>query len=455
MKCIELDKIVIGGRQRTEVPVEHVKKLAAGIQKVGLLHAIVLRDDHATLVAGESRTKAVTLLHKQGVTFEHDGQSVPAGCIPYVTIGECDEIIAQEAELYENVLRLDLSWQQRDAAILRIKRMTELKRGDDHVSNKEVAQEFLAAKGEEEPSPARVYDVKNRVDMAELRNQYAEDPRVARAKSAAEADRIIKKDIEEKHREELAKQFKDVTSAHTIKNGDCCELVKEIPDGTFDVICSDPIYGINADDMHMFQRAQYNHGSHHEYDDSWENWDRMFSIMPAELYRVAKDEAALYLFCDINRFFDFYEVKQGNTKPSRIKGLRTRFAEAGWTVWARPLIWYKGNIGSIPKPEHGPRYTTEYVLFAYKGNKKTTQIYHDLIDVPQVTGHVHAAGKPPAVYLDLLKRSARPGDVVLDFNAGSFPILQAANTLGCIVHAWELNEKWMKEAEIRKLEKVE
>lgn len=454
MKTIELDKLVIEGRQRDEVPSNHVKQLAAGIQAVGLLHPIVLREDHATLVAGESRSKAIALLAGQGIGIKCDGEEVPLGSVPYTTLSECDEIIAQQAELFENVLRLDLSWQQKDAAILKIKKMTELKNGGGDITNKDVAQEMLKAQGIEEPTPSRVYDTKNKVDMAELRSQYADDERVLKAKSAAEADRIIKKDIEAKHREKLAEQFKDVASEHTIKQGDCCELIKEVPDGTYDVICSDPIYGINADDMHMFQRAQYNKGSHHEYDDSWENWDRMFDIMPSELYRVTRPDAALYLFCDINRFFDFFEIKQGNTKPSRIKGLRTRFAEAGWTVWQRPLVWYKGNIGSIPKPEHGPRYTTEYVLFAYKGDKRTTQIYHDLIDVPQVTGHVHAAGKPPAVYLDLLKRSARPGDRVLDFNAGSFPILPAANTLGCIVDAWELNDKWMKEAEIRKTEKV-
>jgi DNA modification methylase len=454
MKYIELDKIVIEGRQRDEVPEAHCKQLAAGILKVGLLHPIVLRDDHATLVAGESRTKAAAFLYKNGETFKCDGAEVPVGCIPYTTIDECDEILAQEAELLENALRLDLTWQQKDKAILKIKRMAELKAGGKKVSHKEVAEEMLRAQGIEEPSQGKVYDTKNKVDMASLREEYADDERVAKAKSASEADRIIKKDMERKKREKLSEQFKDVASEHTIKNGDCCELIKEISDGTYDVICSDPIYGINADDMHMFQRAQYNKGSHHEYDDSWENWDRMFSIMPDELYRVAKDDAALYLCCDINRFFDFYEVKQGNTKPSRIKGLRTRFAEAGWTVWARPLVWYKGNIGSIPKPEHGPRYTTEYVMFAYKGDKKTTQIYHDLINVPQVTGHVHAAGKPPEFYLDLLKRSANPGDMVLDFNAGSFPILPAANTLGCIVHAWELNEKWMVEADLRKMEKI-
>ena len=158
----------------------------------------------------------------------------------------------------------------------------------------------------------------------------------------------------------------------------------------------------------------------------------------------------MYLFCDITRFFDFWAIKPGNEKPSRVKGLATRFAEAGFDVWPRPLVWYKGNIGSLPKPEHGPRYTSEYILFCTKGGKKTVRVEHDVISIPQEAGQVHGAGKPPRVYHNLLKRSANPGDLVLDFNAGSFPILPAANDLSCIVTAWELDKQWMKEAELRK-----
>lgn len=450
MKTVHQDQIVTGERQRDVIPTDSLVQLASGIQKVGLLHAIVLKDDGVTLIAGERRYRALCFLYNIGVKIKHDGVELGLGEIPYTTLGECDEILAQEAELLENALRLDLTWQQKDRAILKIKTMCELKAGGNPVDSKAVAAAMLKAQGVEDPKQSKVRNTANKVEQAELRTQYSDDVRVQKAKTVAEADRIIKKDMEAKHREKLAEQFKDIETPHVIEQGDCCELVKGLADGCVDVICADPIYGINANEMHMFQRVDYNEGSHHQYDDSWQNWDKMFNIMPAELYRVAKKEAACYLFCDINRFFDFDITEKESGVVMRVKGLASRMADAGWTVWARPIIWYKGNIGSLPKPEHGPRYTHEYVLYCYKGERKTTGVFHDVITVQQTTGHVHAAGKPSAVYYELLRRSAMPGNTILDFNAGSFPILPAANALCCKAIAWELDGKWMKEAALNK-----
>lgn len=448
---IKVDQIIIEDRQRSSLDAPHVKKLAGAIKRVGLLHAIVLQDDGKTLVAGETRTRAVEMLALNGIGIKYNGVQLEPGEIPFTTLSECNKQMVQEAEFLENAMRQDLTWQDRDAALLKIKKLAQVAAGGEEMTPREAAQAIETAKTPV-PEEKSVQKTRARIEQATLRDQYKDDERVQKARSAAEADRIIKKDLEKKQREKLAQQFSEVETVHKIQFGDCCELTKELPSESIDVICADPIYGINANEMHMFQRAQYNEGSHHQYDDSWENWDRMFNIMPQELFRVGKEECACYLFCDITRFFDFFAVREGNTKPSRIKGLATRMEEAGWTVWARPLVWYKGNIGSLPRPEHGPRYTAEYILFATKGDKKTTGVYHDVISIPQTTGHDHAAGKPPAVYHALLERSTRPGDTVLDFGAGSFPILPAANALSCEVIAMELDEQWKPNAELRKTE---
>lgn len=457
MKTIQHSKIKVPEyRQRKTFSAESLATLGAAIVEVGLLQPIVLRDDSETLVAGERRYRAVGSLIERGMQIKFDNQLIPLGEIPYVTLSECDLIIAQKAELYENSIRENLTWQEKDEAILMIKALMEAKEGGREVSSMEVAREILTArKAVEDIATHELYTQKNKVDAASLRAQYSDDPRIANAKSAKEADKIIRKDLEKQQKAKLAEQFKEIESPHNIVMGDCCELIKKVPDGYFDVVCSDPIYGIGADDMHMFQRATYNaEGSHHVYDDSVENWERMFDIMPAELYRVCKEKAALYLFCDINRYFDFWVVKPGNKNPSRVKGLATRFREAGWTVWPRPLFWYKGNIGSLPKAEHGPRYTYECIIFATKGDKTTTGVYHDVVNIPQTTGHVHGAGKPAEVYMDLLRRSVLPGDKVLDFCAGSFPILRAANSLSVQADAWELDPQWEKEAQLNKNKKV-
>lgn len=456
MKTIKLEEIQVDDeRQRQTFDVDALKKLASSISEVGLIHAPLLHEDDKTLVAGERRLRAIRMLYKGDRTFKYDGEPVPFGEVPYTTMADADEELRQKAELYENAVRLDLTWQEKDAAVLKVKRIVEAKHGGEKVDNKQVAQELLAAKGEDSPSESKVYQEREKVHGVDLRAQYADDPRIQNAKSASEADRIIKKDLQEKKRQDLAKKFSEVETEHEIIFGNCCEKIKEVADGSIDVIVSDPIYGIGANSMHMFQRVQYKpEGTHHVYDDSIENWMRMFDVMPEELFRVCKDEAAVYLFCDINRFFDFQYQKEGNKKPSLIKGLASRMTDAGFNVWPRPLVWYKGNIGSLPKPEHGPRYTSEYVLFATLGDKKTTKVEHDVICINQQAGQSHAAGKPPELYFDLLSRSAYPGDTVLDFNAGSFPILVAANELGAKAVAMEMDERYRTDADLRKVKKL-
>lgn len=451
MKTVDVRKLNIEERQRKDKPQENVTKLATAIKTVGLLQPILLREDEQTLVVGETRTRAIEMLGNMGYEVKFGTEILPPYHVPFFCTDEVDEVILQQMELLENEMRFALTWQDKDTAVLRIKMMMEMKAEGLEVSNKTVAEYMLKQKGVEEPEDSQVYHQERKVSAAELRAEFADHDGVKGAKSAKEADKVIQKELERRKKEKLSEQFKEVKTEHVIQVGDCCELIKGLPEKSVDVVCSDPIYGIGAHEMHMFQRRKNNHGgNHHLYDDSVENWDRMFEVMPKELYRVCREQAAVYLFCDISRFFDFWAVRPGNTKPSRIKGLVTRFQEAGFDVWARPLVWYKGNIGSLPKPEHGPRYTSEYILFATKGAKKTTGVFHDVISIAQVTGHDHGAGKPPSVYHNLLSRSANPGDTVLDFCAGSFPILAAANELDCKAIAWELDGRWEKEAHLYK-----
>ena len=48
--------------------------------------------------------------------FRFDGQVVPLGYVPCTTLGELDTLQAWEAELEENIRRVDLTWQEQAAA---------------------------------------------------------------------------------------------------------------------------------------------------------------------------------------------------------------------------------------------------------------------------------------------------------------------------------------------------
>lgn len=440
---VDLRKIEIPeDRQRALRSSDEVKEFALTLEEEGLINPITLRmeDGQRVLVAGEGRIGAANYLGLQGKGIKFGKKELAPFYVPYVDVGAITELQAAQLEYSENMSRKDLTWQERDAAVQKIADLRGTLGMD--VSTKAVAEDMLnildLGNSTEKDAPTAT-DMKF-VRDAQSRQRYMDDPAVAKARTAKEADKIIEKRQKEEQAARLAEEFKELDVEHELIEGDCLEVVPRFADKTFDIILSDPIYGINAHEQNSFQRVNYKaEGKHHTYDDSEENFDMMFSVMPDELYRVAKPDAHLFLFCDIGRFYELAEV----------------FSRAGWNVWKRPIIWYKGNIGSLPEPKHGPRYTYEAVLFARKGGREINKVFHDVITTPQTTGHFHPAGKPSAVYHELLKRVARAGDTVLDFNSGAGPILPAANDCNCIATTIELDPKYAAHQHTRKRSTVE
>ncbi len=82
-------------------------------------------------------------------------------------------------------------------------------------------------------------------------------------------------------------------------------------------------------------------------------------------------------------------------------------------------------------------------LYAIKGHKKTTAILPDVITTTADAGVAnHGAQKPVALFWDMLRRSVRPGDTVLDSFAGSGTIFPAAHQLKCKAVGIELNPEY-------------
>jgi DNA modification methylase len=126
--------------------------------------------------------------------------------------------------------------------------------------------------------------------------------------------------------------------------------------------------------------------------------------------RLAKPEAHLYICCDIDQFH----------------WLKDTFGKT-WNVFRTPLINYKTGSGRVPLPEHGPRRCSEYILYAHRGGKRVTGIYPDVITTAGDENLGHGAQKPVALISDLLKRSVKPGDRVLDPFVGTGTIFDAAH----------------------------
>lgn len=424
MQLIKITDVVVADRQRTKIepkPLEELKRSIAG--KKGLLHAPVLtfKDPNWYLVAGERRLTAMTQLHEAGLPFTFNGEIVPEGMVPYVQVKDLTAVELMEAELEENVIRHDLSWQDEALAKKKIHEFRCMQNPDQTIIA--TARELV------EKAPA-VTDARSETGMATVRGERAaiaeslivaehlNDPMVQRARSRKEAYRIILDKVESQAKAQnvLNQMAKTSVINHQIIHGDCLVELKKIPTGTVDTIICDPPYGMKADKMGK--------GEFHMYDDSPEAALEVCRAIFTEGFRAAKPKAILFMFCDIDHFVT----------------LRTFAAQQAWSVWRAPLVWRKGTDGHSPWGRAGFVRTTEFILFAVKGQKEL--VYPGGPDVfdfkrPGRSERTHAAEKPIALLAHLIHLSTLPGMTILDPTAGSGPIITAASQKNCKVIAIE------------------
>jgi DNA modification methylase len=160
----------------------------------------------------------------------------------------------------------------------------------------------------------------------------------------------------------------------------------------------------------------------HNYKDSWEVARGLYEYTAREGYRVAREQAHCYAFCSFEHFVEISFL----------------FDSYGWEVWPRPLIWNKGN-GMLPRPEHGPRYTYECIIYANKGDRRVLAVRPDVISIGGDSKILHGAQKPVDLYIDLISRSCLPGDTILDPFGGTGPVIPAATHAKCTATLFELD----------------
>jgi DNA modification methylase/ParB-like chromosome segregation protein Spo0J len=432
MQTIVYDKVVVPeNRQRKEFDETAMIELVQSILKpIGLMQPIVLRDDGVTLVAGERRLRAFRDIYEShlrevserkmapadGLIF-HNGTLLPLGQIPYVRLSDLPIELIREAELEENVRRIDLTWQEKVAAQAQL---------HEHLLSQNPEQTITATAQKIYGDGANKRKV-NEVSEAINLSKYLDDPIVATAPDEKTARRAIKDELARQERRERLASIDLQVSSHRLFLGDSfVTAVSDSADVRFDCIVTDPPYGIDAD-----AAGQTFDSDAHEYDDSEAAFQRVCEHLPQLCFSLCREKAHVYVFCDIRRFTELFVA----------------FELGGFTVWRKPLIWDKGTVGSYGNIEYGPRACYDAILFARKGDKPALGGARDVININQRTDHEHPAGKPIELYSELLKRSVLPGDKVADFFAGSGPIFPAAKAHACTAYGWEMNQKYFEMAQ--------
>jgi DNA modification methylase/ParB-like chromosome segregation protein Spo0J len=386
---------VTENRQRRLFDPEKLQELADDIQAQGLLQPLVVRSsgDAVILVAGERRLRAITQLTELGFRVRCGTTDIPPGQAPVIDLGTLTPGAAEEAELSENVVRADLTWQERTAAVARL----------------------AALKGREATAEAAFGDLntgRQLVRQNEIVAKALVDPEVAKAKSFNDALKIVRKQEAARENARLAEVVGANFSraSHTLLQGDALAHLATLPAESFDVILTDPPYGMDAQN---FGDANGKLQVTHTYDDSWGSVQALLEGFLIEATRLAKPQAHLYICCDIDRFH----------------WLRAQAEALQWHVHRTPIIIYKTDGNRVPWPEHGPQRKWEMCLYAERGGRPTLRIAPDVVETRGDPNLGHGAQKPVALYTDLLSRSARPGDTVLDPFCGTGTVFPAAHTL--------------------------
>ena len=208
-----------------------------------------------------------------------------------------------------------------------------------------------------------------------------------------------------------------------IIQGDCLEVMWGFPDKSFDLVLTDPPYGMDYQSSRRTEKY-----AKIDNDISLE-WLRPFL---QEAFRVLKDNTHIYLFCNDYAISDF----------------RKELEAVGFTP-KRTLVWVKNNHTSGDlEGDYGNK--TEFILYAQKGRrelngKRETNV---LMFDREPTAY-HPTQKPVDLNAFLMRKSTEENQTILDPFMGSGTTLVAAKLLNRNATGIEISPEYCKIAEDR------
>lgn len=236
--------------------------------------------------------------------------------------------------------------------------------------------------------------------------------------------------------------------------GDCLEKMKDIPDGSVDMVLTDPPYGTTAC-----------------------KWDSVIPFEPMwkQLKRVTKKNGAIVMFgsepfssllrcSNLNMFkYDWYWVKSRKNGFVHAKGMPLKETET-ISVFSEGSIRRSSKNPMVYIPQGVEQYKKTRVNYvktqsAYSGGHKVgTKYKQDGVGYPtnlipfkneSPKTQIHPTQKPVALMEYLIKTYTNEGETVLDFTMGSGTTGVACKNLDRNFIGIELDEEYFKIAEER------
>lgn len=431
---MKINEVKINAGRRT-VDVKKVKELAESIKELGLLNPITVNED-GTLIAGMHRLEACKLLGYEEIKVNKINLNL---------------LLAELAEIDENLIRNELHWLESDKQLKRRKAIYEQLRpetkhnskfkgnqfrsndtmsSDQKTFTEDTADKLGQSQRNIQRSVARAENIIEEVedDIKELDITKTEGTILARFEPEQQkkiievkkqkTDFSIKEIVQEIKKEEKKEIYKakiqetrvETTISENIKQGDCLEILHNLENGCIDIVLTDPPYGINyISNRSIYDNSITKRGLLND------NKEYAFDLLE-ETCKILKEKTAenahLYFFCSWNVFSTFENI------ISKYFDIKT------------PIIWDKQNKGSGDL-ENDWGNQTEIIIYCVKGKKLINNRRGNIISVPRLHSSkmLHPTQKPNELLKQILEVSATKGDFIVDPFMGSGSTIKVCNEL--------------------------
>lgn len=389
-------------RQRKELP--NVDILADSINRLGLIHPIVVRRDDCSLVAGERRLEACRSLGWTNITIQF--------------LDELDPLVVHAIELEENIKREQLPWQDECRAIAEYH---ALRAGEEPEWSMEKTAEALGISKQVVSEKIKVAD-----ELRSGNKLVSEAPRLSTARG------IVRRAESRRAETEIAsigapKAEHEEPLAGPIINADFNAWAPTYSGPKFNFVHCDFPYGINADKFN--QGAAATHGG---YNDSEKTYWTLCTSLISNMDRLCTPSCHFMFWFSMHYYHETLDFFHRNSD--------IRFDPF-------PLIWTKSdNIGILPDPERGPRRIYETALFGSRGDRKIVRSTSNADFSPSDRSE-HMSIKPEAMLRKFFQMFVDQSTVYLDPTCGSGSSVRAARSLGAAhVVGLEVNSEFAERA---------
>lgn len=427
-------------RQRTTLD-KDIENLAEQIDRVGLIHPIVIRQD-GRLVAGERRLEAHKKLQRKKIR-----------CTIFEMLSEHDAFLV---ELQENLARRQLSWQDEAKAVFKYHEMRKAKIPewtnrasslDIGCSEERIRLYLTVARFLDDVEVAGCQTMQGAFNLLRGRAERAQAaaqnrglqianalPDITAAASKEDRTKAVETLISGRSLDDIATSTGDPFAIleagkvaeeslaaqreleqddlSPIITGDFLEWLADYDGPKFDVLHIDFPYGKGYTGANTRKTGKA-HVAPRYADDPDVHWTLLESLLEHQ-DKIAFPIAHVLYWFDM----DYYAA------------IRESFERAGWkSVQPHPLIWAKPYEGVAADPKRRPRHCYETCLLFQRGDRRLARLDQDFF-VGRTDEKLHINQKPVDMLKHFLSLVVDEHSAVLDPTCGSGSALAAARDLG-------------------------